>query len=182
MKKGLIMEKTVATLGDKKNILTCSLYIAHKKYDSQIEKIPFLSFEEAINALKKGKVDTCIVPSAYPKIANFITDLQLDIREIFLENIPNLVLVGTTKIKPKNIKRLFLHPATESIMPTFLQDSSIEKIFVSSNSEACRKLKANPNNSIAITNELASNHYQLYLYDTLRTKMKMPFIAFSRIN
>ena len=176
------MKKTIATLGDKQNILTCSLHVAHKKYDSTIEKIPFSSFEKAIDALKKGKVDTCIVPSAYPKIANFITDLQLDIKEIFLENIPNLVLVGTNKTKPKSIKRLFLHPATESIIPKFLKDTSIEKVFVSSNSEACRRLKANPENSIAITNELASNHYQLYLYDTLRTKMKMPFIAFSRIN
>jgi len=176
------MGKKIATLGDTKHILTCSLYVVHKRYDSQIERIPFSSFEKAIDALKKGEVDSCIVPCAYPQITNFITDLQLEITEIFLETIPNLVLVGINKTKPKSINRLFLHPATESIIPNFLKDAFIEKIFVSSNSEACRKLKENPKNSIAITNELASNHYQLYLYDTLRTKMKMPFIAFSRIN
>jgi len=176
------MKNIVATLGDNKNILTCSLHVAYKKYDNDTHKMPFSSFEKAIEALKNKNVDICIVPAAYPKIANFITDLQLNIKEVFLENIPNLVLVGIDKTKPKNIKTLFLHPATESIMPKFLEDTSIKKVFVSSNSEACRQLKANPKDSIAITNELASKHYKLYLYDTLRTKMKMPFIAFSLID
>jgi len=173
------MKTIIGTLGDKDYILTCSLDVAHKKYDKMTEKKAFSSFEEGIIALKSRAIDICIVPAAYPKIANFITDLQLNIKEVFLENIPNLVLVGTDKVEPTNIKTLFLHPATESIMPKFLEDKSIKKVFVSSNSEACRKLRANPINSIAITNELSASHYGLYFYDTLREKMKMPFIAFS---
>jgi len=173
------MKNIVATLGDNQNILTCSLHVAYKKYNEEVQKMPFSSFEKAIEALKNKTVDTCIIPAAYPKITNFITDLQLNIKEVFLENIPNLVLVGIDKSKPKSIKTLYLHPATESIIPKFLEDKSIKKVFVSSNSEACRRLKANPINSIAITNELASKHYNLYCYNILRKKMKMPFIAFS---
>lgn len=173
------MKNIVATLGDKQAVLTCSLHVAHKRYDKNTEKVPFYSFEKAIEALKDKTVDKCIVPSAYLHIANFITDLALDIKEVFLDNIPNLVLVGLDEIQPKKIETLYLHPATESIIPNFLKDSTIKKVFVSSNSEACKRLKVSPYPSLAITNELSSKYYGLYTYDTLRTKMKMPFIVFS---
>ena len=176
------MKNIVATLGDNKNILTCSLHVAYKKYNEEVQKMPFSSFEKAIEALKDKTVDKCIVPSAYPKISNFITDLELDIKEVFLEKIPNLVLVGVDEIQAEKIETLYLHPATESIIPSFLKDSTIKKVFVSSNSDACRRLKVSPYPSLAITNELASKHYGLYTYDTLRTKMKMPFIVFSLKN
>jgi len=176
------MKNIIATLGDKESILTCSLYVAHKRYDENVKKMPFYSFEKAIEALKDKTVDRCIVPSSYPKISNFIADLELDIKEVFLEKIPNLVLVGLNEIQPEKIETLFLHPATESIIPSFLQKSNIKKVFVSSNSDACRRLKNSPYPSLAITNELASKYYGLYTYNTLRTKMKMPFIVFSLKN
>lgn len=170
----------IGTLGDMHEKLTCSLNTAHNKLDSLTEKIqPYPSFEAAIDALKNYKIHKCLVPAAYPKIANFITDTRLDIKEIFLDNLPDLVLVGVGATIPKTIDTLYLHPATESIIPDSLQNESIKKVFVSSNSEACRKVIENPSNSIAITNELASNYYHLYSYSILREKMKMPFIVFN---
>jgi len=180
MNNEMKLKISIGTLGDKEDILTCSLYMAYKRYDSQIIKIPFDSFEKAIEAVKNNIVDKCIIPVAYPNITNFITDLELDIQEVFLDSIPNLVLVGKNQEKPTIIDTVYLHPATKSILPVSLnRDSNIRKKFVTSNSEACRKLIDKPLNSVAITNELSSKYYKLHIYNTLRENMKMPFVVFS---
>ena len=77
------------------------------------------------------------------------------------------------------VPKLLAHKKYDEKFEKAIDALKNKKIFVLSNSEACRRLKANPINSIAITNELASKHYNLYCYNILRKKMKMPFIAFS---
>ncbi len=175
------MNYSVGTLGDYSGSrLTCSINTAYNVFDKTFDKISFPSFEKAIEALKNDEITTCIVPVSYPRIHTFITDCKLQISKMFFDPIPNLVLVNAKQdIELEDIKTIFLHPATEHLIPSYLKDRKI--VYANSNAEACEMLVENLSTALAITNQLSSSHYELNIIKVLAREVNMPWIAFKKV-
>jgi prephenate dehydratase len=169
--------QSLGTLCDEPNGLTCSYYVA-EKWGKAAKIFPFDSFEAAAESVKNGKISAFLVPGAYPQIRSFIMDSDLAASCTFIMQIPALVLCGKTKDIPAAVEILYHHPATTPLLEE-VQICFQKSEFVSSNSKACvTLLHQNELSSIAITNELCLNHYGLYLYQTLRTGIQMPWVCF----
>lgn len=171
--------RIVATLGEQEE-LTCSQYVANKKNIGKII-IPCNSFEMAIGYVKEGKADVALVPGAYPEIRRIIMDPDLIAVKSFIFKIPSLVLAGKIKSIPKHIDILFYHPATVRLLDELSVKYS-SSIPVSSNAESCRRVLEKPNTSLAITNELCSEYFNLKIYKVIRKALKMPWICFQKNN
>jgi len=116
---------------------------------------------------------------AYPRLNALIFDEALVIRETFLRRIPPLVLVGAYDTIPDDLRVLYHHPATTPLLPeTGLSFQPTE--LVSSNSVACKLLLDSPDDSLAITNQLCSDHYGLHIFKVLRPGTLMPWVVFGR--
>ena len=166
---------SVATLGKH---LTCS-YFATKNYCRTTSIKMFNSFEDAATAVKEGIVQAMFVPGAYQNIRSFIMADFLSVRETEVLQIPALVLAGKFIKQPAEIKRIYLHPAPE-ILLSEVDTKYEEKVFVSSNPNACLNVLANENNSIAITNINCAEYFDLHVYKILRSGIFMPFVLFVR--
>lgn len=166
--------KTLGTLCDEPNGLTCSMNAA-RQWGKASKLIPFPSFEAAADAVKSGFISAVLVPGAYPLISRFIMDSGLRVRETFTQVIPDLVLVGVNKVMPTKVDVVYHHPATEPLL------SEIPLPFdrhepVTSNTQACIHLITYAKACAAVTNRLAANFYDLYVYKVLRGGIVMPFV------
>lgn len=166
----------LGTLGDNEGYLTCSMHIAKELNNADTIK-PYPYFEAAATDLKLGNISCLLVPGAYPNINNFIMDSELMVSETFIKEIPALVLCGMQKQCSSNINLIFHHPATTYLLKE-IDVSYQENITVSSNPEACRMILKNPDSSIALTNQLCADFYQLETYKILRAGIQMPWICF----
>lgn len=164
---------SIATLG---NQLTCSFF-ALAQYCKKTTIKTFESFEDAVKAVKEGVVQAVFIPAAYPHLRTFLMDESLCVKETVIVQIPALVLAGKFLNQPAEINRIYLHPAPESLLPESGTKYE-EKIFVSSNPNACIEVLANASNSIAITNENCAQYYELVTYKILRAGIFMPFVLF----
>lgn len=166
----------LGTLGSTDGFLTCSMHIA-KEWDNADEIKPYPYFEDAAADLRAGIINCLLVLGAYPKISDFIMDLELEVAETFIRKIPPLVLCGTKDILPESIETVFHHPATTHLLSE-IDTSFMDNKVVSSNPEACRMVLEKPDNSICITNGLCPEYYGLKTYKVLRDGIKMPWICF----
>jgi prephenate dehydratase len=168
----------MGTLCDEPNCLTCSFYIA-REWGGATEILPYPTYEEAAEAVKAGLLDACLVAGAYPRINGLIFDEGLVVRESFVMQIPPLVLVSALGVVPDDLRVLYHHPATTPLLAeTGLTYQPTE--LVTSNSMACKKLLASPEDSMAITNQICADHYQLPVHKVLRPGTKMPWVVFVR--
>lgn len=172
--------RAIGTLCDEPNGLTCSYDVATRW--GQADRVePYPTFESAAADVREGKLPAFLVPAAYPQLHAFIMDANLVAEQIFIMQIPNLVLVGKTETPPRRVASLFHHPATASLIPAL--DVTIEAAHpVVSNSRACVELLDAAEPAIAITNALCATHYKLHVYATLRHGLRMPFVCFVRSN
>lgn len=104
----------IGTLGKSAKDPTCSMLAAHELYKA-VELRGFPTFEEAIKELKYKSINKVIVPAAYPNIRNFIMDDNLKVEKSFIYDIPDLVLVSKVDLPSYDV--IFLHPATQSLLP-----------------------------------------------------------------
>jgi prephenate dehydratase len=164
---------SVATLGNK---LTCSCFAAERYFKNASIKL-FDSFEDAAKAVKDGTWQALFVPGAYPGLRFLIMDDHLLVKETALIQIPALVTAGRFLKQPERIKRVYLHPAPESLLGE-IEATYEEKIFVKSNPLACIEVLADETDSIAITNQNCAQFYGLNIYKILRSGIFMPFVIF----
>jgi hypothetical protein len=164
----------LGTLGDSTG-LTCSMDAARRHY-GPIQIVPFDRFELAAEATKRSVIESFLVPAAYPNTNRFIMDPELEVAEIFCARIPPLVVVGHSKLR--EAVSVFHHPATAPLL-TEVGIAYREAIPVTSNIEACKAARESLN-SIAITNALCSDHYEMLVLKVLRLGIKMPWIRFAR--
>lgn len=170
----------IGTLGNKEHPFTCS-YAAARHYAKRENPVLFATFEQAIECLKQKALETVIVPSAYPKLNQFIMDKKLLVSDTFMYQIPALVLAKSKKFSdvPQEIS-LFHHPATENLINEIDKRYVIKiRTPVSSNSEACVRLLKHQENALAITNSLCVDGFDLECVQTLRKGIKMPFLCFT---
>lgn len=175
-------EGRIGTLGDEQGYLTCSMYVA-RKWNRYKSIIPYHTFEAAAQDLKDGELDAILVPAAYADICDFIMDEKLIVSELFLENIPPIVCVAKQdKFNILNVKRVYLHYATKTLLYTMkLNENDIDKVYVESNVEACKKLLGDDNEcSMSITNMLCAEHYGLIVIRILREEVLMPWVCITR--
>lgn len=158
--------------------MTCS-NIALENYCKKTSIKLVDSFQDAINEVKQGIVQAAFIPGAFPNIKDYIMDEKLRVKETVVVQIPALVLAGKFPQQPKKIKRIILHPAPESLLAE-VETKFEEMVFASSNPNACIKVLANQNDSIAITNQNCAQYYGLVTYKILRPGIFMPFVLFVR--
>lgn len=174
----------LGTLGDNQGFLTCSMHIA-QKWDRYKKVIPYGTFEAAAQDLKTGKIEAMLVPAAYSDICDFIMDEKLTVSELFIEPIPPIVCVAKKNdFNMLNVRRVYLHHATKSLVYTMAQNVNIvEKVYVDSNIEACKKLISDDKEySISITNKLCADYYGLKIIKVLREEVLMPWVCIIRKN
>ena len=180
----VFISELLGTLGDNKGFLTCSMHIAKKRMPNlSIE--PFPTFEEAIFALKKGKVSFVVVPAAYSLINNFIMDNEIETKDVFIEKIPSLVMVskkGLGAEQQKKISKVYLHSATTKLLEEIaIQSKNLTIHYVDSNIEACELLiSSNDLYSTAITNLLCAKYFNLNVIKILRESVNMPWVMFAK--
>ena len=166
--------ETLGTLCDEPNGLTCSMNAA-RQWGKASKLMSFPSFEAAADAVKTGVISAMLAPGAYPQISRFIMDAGLKVRETFSQVIPDLVVVGVNKVMPREVDVIYHHPATETLLPevplTFDRHEA-----VTSNTQACIRLITYSKACAAVTNRLAANFYDLYVYKVLRGGIVMPFV------
>lgn len=166
----------LGTLGDSTG-LTCSMDAARRHYGS-IQIIPFERFELAAKATKSGVTESFLVPAAYPNTNLFIMDPELEVAETFCARIPPLVVVGQQGLR--EAVTVFHHPATAPLL-TEVGLPYQTAVPVTSNIEAC-KAAHQSSHSIAITNALCADHYNMPVLKVLRLGIKMPWIRFTRLS
>lgn len=124
----------LGTLGNSDGFLTCSMYVAKRWNRYRIIK-PYPKYELAAQDVKRQIIDSFLVPAAYPNIRTFIMDSELVVTDAFVEQIPSLVCATKTK-EINHIDRIYLHPATESLVDEVPNKSdNLKIIFVDSNIE-----------------------------------------------
>jgi prephenate dehydratase len=167
--------KRVCTLGDKSE-QTCSMD-AVRGWGKGLEIVPCETFEAAAQATKSFESDAFVVPAAYPRVNHFIMDQGLEVAEVFIRAIPALVVVGKRELSD-SADILFHHPATAPLIGE-LACVPRKCIEVSSNVRACEAAVENEA-SIAITNSLSAEYYQIPVRQVLREGIKMPWLCFVR--
>lgn len=173
-------EYILGTLGEDRACLTCSMYVGNKKYtNNTIRGYP--TYEAALTDLKTKTISGLLVPAAYPQIKNFIMDDGIVAKEVFIEQIPPLVLIRKNMFSNKSkIKRIYLHPATSKLLSEiFPSKNNLEVVFVDSNIIACENLiNDESDNIMAISNILCANFFNLNIEKVLRKGVKMPWVLF----
>ena len=182
--------KSIATLWETWLPITCSMDVAIRIKKS-LEVIGFNTFEEAAKSVISWSNKALLVPNAYVNISGFFMSEELLVREVFIEKIPALVLAWKQKNIPKNIKNLFLHPSTKSLIEISEKlsmdnhDNTKKKmieniVLVNSNQEACEKVLNDTDFSIAITNSICAKYFELEVYEILRPEKDMSFSIFEK--
>ena len=171
----------LSTLCDDPAGLTCSYHVAKNKQIAK-EILGYPSFEDAAISVKENISNAFLVPGAYPKVNSFIMDPQLVVKEVFIEKIPALVFA--TKIDENLVndkdKVIYHHPAVTPLLSE-LAINWTKTIHASSNSQACKLLIENPENSRCITNQICAHHYKLKIIKILRTGIQMPWLCIEKI-
>ena len=172
----------LGTLGNDRGYLTCSMYVGNKRYmNSKIRG--YSTYESAAYDVKSGGISALLVPVAYPKINNLVMDESLISKEVFIEQIPSLVLIKKSMYCDiKKVERIYLHAATNKLLDDiFSERSNVEIIYVDSNIMSCESLiKDNNKNVAAITNILCANYYDLHIEKVLRKGVQMPWVLFEK--
>ena len=107
--------KIIATLGNLENPVTCSLDACKALYpDANIDGCD--TFEEACRKVIIGSVSYALIPIAYPKINNFLMDINLLIVDQKIRLLPPIVLVSKYENSLTEYNTLYLHPATEPLV------------------------------------------------------------------
>jgi len=167
----------VGTLGNSPNDVTCSIEAA-KNWNKAEEIVAFPKFEYAVDELKAGKIDSVIIPCAYPDIRVFIMDEQLAVTETYFFFLPSLVFVSRRLKADRHYDVLYNHPATNVL----IKETNVEfetNINVNSNTTACTEVLSAQSSCCAITNELCAKKYGLQIHKYLREKLRMPFLVFA---
>lgn len=146
----------ISTLGPEG---TCSeyasqFYINENSHDGRINL--YSTFEEAVSALKYGKSDCVIIPSAYTKLADIIFQEQnvIEIADVFKLATPNLVIANRGDVK--DIKRIATHSSPSSLAKKYFPEA--ELVLAKSNSEAANMLSANQVDACITTIMCAEKH------------------------
>lgn len=169
----------VGTLGNPNSLSTCS-YVATTAYFPNVEIKLYETFELASIALKEQEIDRMVVPAAYPSINPIIMDENLKCVDVFLYDIPNLVLAVRKDCNSSSFKNLYLHPATLSLVDRIDEGFIINhKCNVTSNTEAAYQVSLSIDN-ICITNQLCVEEYNLDIKQIIKPSFAMPFIVFQR--
>ena len=176
-------KRIIGTIGNNDGYITCSMYVAQKRYaDSLI--VPYTTFEEAAQHLKREIIDSILVPAAYPNLRDFIMDSELLANSVFLERTPPLVCVCKDKeTKLETITHVFLHPATRKLVSELgIDNEKVSLTYVNSNIDACLRLLNNPSNScLSITNLKCAEYYKLWVIKELRSDVMMPWVSFIKM-
>lgn len=172
----------IGTLCDDPAGLTCS-HDTLKRSGLARTIVPFPSFEAAAKAVIQDEIDGFWVPGAYPDVRKFFRmnkKLVLVEEAIRVMIIPDLVLAGKTLIPPVDIHKLYYHPAASTLLGEikipYGQYSLLEQ--VTSNSMAAKAVIKDDEDSVAITNNLCSENYKLYVYQTFGDDISLPFYLF----
>jgi len=167
----------IGTLGDVTG-LTCSMDAVRRWGKAGVIR-PFESFEQAAESTKRGEISAFVVPCAYPALHTFIMDAELTTAEMFIRRIPALVLVGKTPV-PAKVNTVFHHPATEPLLAEI--GVSFERNQpVGSNVKACEAALSTPD-SLAITNMITAEHFNVQPIKILRPGIEMPWLCFKRVS
>ena len=138
---------------------TCSeyasqYYIDKNNYDGRIELYP--TFEESVAALKYGKSDCVIIPSAYAKLAEIIFQelIFIEIADVFKLATPNLVIANKGDVK--EIKKVATHSSPSSLAKNYFPNAQL--VLAKSNSEAAKMLLASEVDACITTIMCAEKH------------------------
>lgn len=107
---------SVGTLLDSYGGLTCSMVVARQRYGSE-HVVGYESFEQASMGVLDGEIGSFLVPAAYPMLREFIMHPLLHAVESFVAPIVPLVVAVPRGSSRQHAKTLFLHPATEPLLP-----------------------------------------------------------------
>jgi hypothetical protein len=165
----------IATLGDERTRLTCSLAIAEHHFPSAT-LVGANSFEAAALEMFAGRADAFLVPAAYPGLPAFLMDDRCVLRDVFREPIPQLVLVALQP-NSKNAEVLFHHPATTSLLSK-IPFPVRHAVHAESNETAVADMFAAGGNAAAITNALVASRSELACLMILRPASPMGWLLF----
>ena len=165
----------IATLGDERTRLTCSLAIAEHHFPSAT-LLGANSFEAAAVEMFAGRADAFLVPAAYPGLPAFLMDDRCVLRDVFREPIPQLVLVA---LQPDSTDAdvLFHHPATSSLLAK-VPITVRRTVHAQSNETAVADMLAAGGNAAAITNALVAARSKLACLTVLRPASPMGWLLF----
>ena len=166
---------TVGTLSDSYGGLTCSMVVARQRYGSD-RVIGCESFENACQSVLGGEIGSFLVPAAYPMLGAFIMHPLLCAVESFVAPIVPLVVAVPKGSSRQHANTLFLHPATEPLLPdVILQYESYA--FSLSNPAACQDALSTAS-CATLTNMPAATHFGMDVIQEVRQAVNMPWVRF----
>ena len=166
---------SVGTLLDSYGGLTCSMVVARQRYGSE-HVVGYESFEQASMGVLDGEIGSFLVPAAYPMLREFIMHPLLHAVESFVAPIVPLVVAVPRGSSRQHAKTLFLHPATEPLLPdVVLQYDSYN--FSSSNPAACQDALSAAS-CATLTNMPAATHFGMDIIQEMRKAVNMPWVRF----
>ena len=166
----------IGTLGNDVNDVTCSI-LAVKSLGASFDIVPFQAFELAEKSLIAEEFDAMVVPGAYPQISKFIMNSLLIVFGVYTFIIPPLVLASKSCTLKNDYSTLYNHPATNPLSADVNTKWNFQ-VNVASNTVACLEAIKDPYDCCVITNAACARRYGLYIHQTLREGINMPFIVF----
>jgi len=161
--KELYKAFVIATLGPEG---TCSEYasLAYLEKTGRGGKVDlYPTFEAAVSALKGGRSDSVIIPSAYTQLANIIFGERnsIEIVDVFMLATPSLVIAS--RWDTTEFKKVATHSSPSGLARGFFPNA--ELVSTTSNSEAARLLLSLQVDACMTTEICAKEHSLKILCD-----------------
>src|SRR5690349_6008126 len=107
--------RLLGTLGGKPPTLTCS-YAAVARWGIAGRIVPYPTFEDAVGAMKEGRVDAVAVPAAYPSLPRMLMDPRLVVAACRILPVGPFVSAGRRVTPPQRVATVFFHTATAPLL------------------------------------------------------------------
>ncbi|GAA3879526.1 hypothetical protein [Streptomyces sedi] len=172
--------RSVATLADEPDGLTCSVAVGTEYFAGLAERLSgYPSFELAADSVREGREDALLVPGAYAEVRGFFFDPELVAVGAFLSRLPDMVLVASDGGRADSYRRLCHQPATLRLLDQI--DKSFDEVLpATSNTTAVRDIVQGRPDTLAVTNRLVAEHHGLDVIQVLARGTPMAFIVFER--
>lgn len=169
---------SVATLGNPRTSVTCSTFVARNFFPGS-RIVGAASFEDAATRMRDGEADALLVPAAYPMLRAFLMDDTLELACAVIHPIPALVATAVDNGTGR-YRRLYYHPATESLIGKIACFTYDEAVPVSSNEVAVEEMLKDVGAYAALTNELVTAYHSLPVLQVMRARRGMAWVLFIR--